>query len=176
LIFHQFGLQLVTSRATSADEREEPGGIRVDREQTTQHVLVIDDDASNVALYRAILEEEGYRVSAACSPVLEPQEITSAAPDLILLDLRLGTVTGGAELLVRLKADARTRGVPVLICSADHQQLTAMQDQRVDWDCGMLAKPFDLTDLLATIQACLAAGRRSATAAALAGPGAGAIK
>ena len=50
----------------------DPREISVGHERTGQHVLVIDDDASNVALYQAVLEEEGYRVSAAFSPILAP--------------------------------------------------------------------------------------------------------
>jgi len=128
----------------------------VERGSTPQHVLVIDDDQSHVALYRDVLAEDGYRVTAATSPVLEPQEITSVAPDLILLDLRFQNTNGGLALLQQLKASPLTRTIPVLVCSADHHQVAALQDQLVAWDCGILTKPFNIDELLAAIDACLA--------------------
>jgi two-component system OmpR family response regulator len=128
----------------------------VERRGTPQHVLVIDDDQSHVALYRDVLAEDGYRVTAVTSPDLEPREITSVAPDLILLDLRFQNTNGGIALLRQLKTTPRTQTIPVLVCSADHHQLAALQDQLVAWDCGILAKPFHLDELLAAIHACLA--------------------
>jgi CheY-like chemotaxis protein len=121
------------------------------------HVLVIDDDQSNIELFREILEDEQHQVSVATSPAMGPAEILALAPDLILLDLRFRETTGGFALLQRLKADSRCRRIPVLVCSGDHQQLSELHDQLVAWNCGMVAKPFDLTELLQAIQACLIA-------------------
>lgn len=128
----------------------------VKRRGTHPHVLVIDDDQSHVALYRDILTEDGYRVTAVMAPVLKPWEITNVAPDLILLDLRFQHANGGIALLRQLKATLRTRTIPVLVCSVDHHQLAALHDQLVAWDCGILRKPFRLDELLAAIHACLA--------------------
>jgi len=128
----------------------------VERCGTPQHVLVIDDDQSHVALYRDILAEDGFRVTAVTSPELELSEITIVAPDLILLDLRFQTTNGGILLLWQLKATPLTRTIPVLVCSADHHQITALHDQLVAWDCGILTKPFKIDELLAAINACLA--------------------
>jgi CheY-like chemotaxis protein len=123
---------------------------------TRRHVLVIEDDQGNVDLFRDVLEEEQYRVSVTASPDLEISDVLALAPDLLLLDLRFQDGMAGIALLQRLKADSRSRSIPVLVCSADHRQLNDLRDQLVAWDCGILAKPFDLADLLAMVQACLA--------------------
>src|SRR4051794_11428223 len=99
-----------------------------------KHVLVVDDDAAMVVLYRDVLEDEGYRVTLMDSPELGPTVLASLAPDLLLLDLRFSGDQSGMDLLRRLKADAATRTIPVLVCSADHYLLKALQNQLVAWD------------------------------------------
>jgi CheY-like chemotaxis protein len=154
--FHRFALQWcgATGRAFWA-----PGMLEdtaMERESTIEHLLVIDDDQSNLELYREIFEEEGFRVSVSTSPLFPPQDISDLNPDLILLDLRFGESTGGLDFLSRLKANLVTLSVPVLVCSADHQQLAAIHAQLVAWGCGILAKPFDLDELLAVVRSFLA--------------------
>jgi DNA-binding response OmpR family regulator len=118
-----------------------------------RHVLVIEDDQSHVALYRDILAEDGYRITAVSTPELEPREVTIVASDLILLDLRFDHSNGGFSLLRQLKTTPWTRKIPVLVCSADHHQLSALHDHLVAWDCGIFTKPFDIDELLAAIHA-----------------------
>jgi CheY-like chemotaxis protein len=121
-------------------------------------VLVIDDDRATVELYRAVLADEGYRVTTTASPDLEPAAVATLAPALLLLDLRFDGHAGrGVELIARLKADPATRTLPLLVCSADTLLLAELAAQLRVWDCGVLAKPFNLDDLLATVQACLGA-------------------
>jgi CheY-like chemotaxis protein len=121
----------------------------------SRHVLVVDDDAAMMVLYRDVLEDEGYRVTLMDSPDLGPTAVASLAPDLLLLDLRFEGDRTGMGLLQRLKTDAATQTIPVLVCSADHHLLEALQNQLGAWDCEMLTKPFDLDDLLTAIQTCL---------------------
>ncbi len=75
-------------------------------------------------------------------------------PALILLDMHLPDISG-AEVLARLRADPRTREIPVVIVSADAtrnqiQRLLAMGARKY------LTKPFDIGELLATIDELLA--------------------
>jgi CheY-like chemotaxis protein len=119
-------------------------------------VLVIDDDRPTVALYRDVLEDEGYRVLTAASPELTPAAVAARAPALLLLDLRFGGHGArGVDLIARLKADPATRTLPLLVCSADTVLLAALTAQLTAWDCATLAKPFNVDDLLAAVQDCL---------------------
>ena len=83
------------------------------------HLLVVDDDVDLQAFLRLILGRY-YEVSEA---VCGEQAITlalDAIPDLILLDLMLPDIDG-CEVCRRLKADSRTRSVPIiLIRSEEH--------------------------------------------------------
>src|SRR5689334_3459263 len=87
---------------------------------TATRVLVIDDDPPTVALYRDVLEDDGYRVVTAASPELTAAAVAALAPALVLLDLRFaGHAAHGLDLIARLKADPATRTLPLLVCSAD---------------------------------------------------------
>src|SRR5690348_5311952 len=80
-------------------------------------VLVIDDDRAIGELYRAILEDEGYRVRVHASPDLALAAVVELRPDLLVLDLRFGPDGRGADVVARLKGDPATRALPVLVCS-----------------------------------------------------------
>lgn len=138
---------------------------------TATRVLVIDDDPPTVALYRDVLEDDGYRVVTAASPELTPAAVAALAPALVLLDLRFGgSGARGVDLIARLKADPATRTRPLLVCSADTPLLAELSDQLTAWDCATLAKPFNVDDLLAAVQDCLAATRAPVQADAAAVP------
>jgi CheY-like chemotaxis protein len=70
-------------------------------------------------------------------------------PDLILLDLHLPGIQG-EKLLDRLKADARTRDIPVVVVSADATPARIKQ-LLASGAHAYLAKPLNIPDLLETV-------------------------
>ena len=123
-------------------------------------IMVVEDD---VVVGRALanaLEFAGYRVrvaatgSAACA--LQPRIL----PDLIILDLMLPDIDGLA-LTMTLKA---MTDAPIIICSARHGQVDRVLGLRLG-AADFVAKPFDLDDLQARIEAVVPGVRqRQATA------------
>ena len=109
-------------------------------------VLVIDDDEAIRTLLVELLASEGHRVDAA---VGEAALVLASErpPDLIFLDLMMPDLDGFA-VIQRLRADIRTRGVPVVIMSASHLLRQHQPELAVD---GILPKPFDLMDVLAWV-------------------------
>ncbi|MEN8447807.1 MAG: response regulator, partial [Cyanobacteria bacterium J06555_13] len=79
----------------------------------SMNILVVDDTPNNLRLLLKILSEQGYRVR----PVTEGGMAITAAqldpPDLILLDVKMPGMDG-YEVCRQLKADARTRDVPII--------------------------------------------------------------
>jgi CheY-like chemotaxis protein len=71
-------------------------------------------------------------------------------PDLILLDLHLGDMPG-RDVLARLRSEPGTRGIPVVIISADvaDAQLTQMLEAGA---CACLKKPLDLKKFLSVVR------------------------
>ena len=82
-------------------------------------ILVIDDEASNVALLERLLRREGYRdVVSTTDPLGVPDLYRRSKPDLVLLDLHMPLVDG-FELLEELHSHARDAYVPIVALTAD---------------------------------------------------------
>jgi two-component system chemotaxis response regulator CheY len=114
--------------------------------QNTAPILVVDDDPSILATVSEILEFEGYPVSTATNGAEALDEIERRAPSLILLDMRM-PVLDGWGLARRLGELGVT--LPIVV-------MTAAQDAR-RWAeeigaAGYVPKPFDLADLLDTVE------------------------
>lgn len=84
-------------------------------------ILCVDDEPSNRALLSRLLSRSGYRVIQA-SHVRGAIDAVhrETALSLILLDLNLPEVTG-FDALKMLKADPRTREIPVVVVSSTAQ-------------------------------------------------------
>lgn len=82
-------------------------------------ILYIEDNRSNLELVQRILARRpgvALLVATQGQPGLEMAR--TQAPDLILLDLHLPDMTG-EEVLRRLRETPQTRGIPVVVISAD---------------------------------------------------------
>ncbi|MFZ4616352.1 MAG: response regulator [Rectinemataceae bacterium] len=79
-------------------------------------ILVVDDQAGNLKLFVPMLGDD-FEVSIATSGEQALRRISAGPlPDLILLDTLMPGIDG-YEVCSRLKADARTSGIPVLFLS-----------------------------------------------------------
>jgi DNA-binding response OmpR family regulator len=107
-------------------------------------ILIIEDDRDILDMMAYILGDEGYEVIAAldCAPL---RDILLLAPDLVLLDNRLGAGEGG-DACKQLKADPLTASIPVVIISANMHIEALTATSGAD---GFLAKPFDIGELIA---------------------------
>jgi CheY-like chemotaxis protein len=117
------------------------------------HVLVVDDNASNRDLLTRRLIREGYRVTAAEGGPVALALTAAESFDLVLLDLMMPGMSG-FEVLCRLKADASTRHIPVIMISAlDELDSTVRCIEAGAED--YLPKPFNAVLLRARIGASL---------------------
>jgi len=76
-------------------------------------VLVVDDYEDAREMYAEYLQYSGFRVAEARTGVEAMEKAFELLPDLILMDLSL-PVMDGWEATRRLKADARTKAIPVV--------------------------------------------------------------
>jgi len=79
-------------------------------------VLLVEDDAALAQMYRVKLERDGYTVQVAGDGEEALTRLVNQLPDLIFLDVRLPRMDG-LTFLERLRADPRTKNVPVVIVS-----------------------------------------------------------
>jgi signal transduction histidine kinase len=113
-----------------------------DATRDREHLLLsVDDDPSMAHLLQKLLVGSGYHVVAAGSPSSAAEDARRLQPDGILLDL-LMQERAGEEVLTELKADATTRGIPVIVISVvDPAERPALAD-------ASLGKPIDKSALL----------------------------
>ena len=130
---------MISTESTTGNENETKGS-----------VLVVDDNPDNLRLLTAMLTDKGYKVRPAPSGSLALQSVRSTLPDLVLLDIKMPEMDG-YEVCRRLKADERTRDVPVLFISA----LSEVKDKIKGFSVGgvdYITKPFQHEVVLARVQ------------------------
>ena len=97
----------------------------LDRPDCPKRILLVEDDRNHRWVMRRVLDsafgeeitvEEVENGEKALERVSKPP-----APDLILLDLGLPGI-GGLEVLRRLRADPRTKGVPIVVLTSSQEQ------------------------------------------------------
>jgi CheY-like chemotaxis protein len=110
-------------------------------------ITVINDTPEFLELMDEILgREAGYEVAALHGNRVTIDEIAETEPDLMLVDLRLGGGNpSGWDIVLMARADDRVREVPMIVCSADVQQLQQREaEMSAIADVHLLAKPFNL--------------------------------
>lgn len=102
-------------------------------------VLIVDDVEDNREVYSQILEFEGFAVATAASGEECLEKVAHARPALILMDLGLPSMDGW-EVTRRLKADPRTRDIPIVVLTAhaERKALSGAVDAGAD---AVLTKP-----------------------------------
>ena len=106
-------------------------------------ILIVDDDVYIGDMLEELLEKEGYGTVRAYSGTEALMYLSSARPDLILLDLMLPGLTG--EQLLPLIKD-----IPVIVVSAK-AEVTDKVELLLGGACDYITKPFDTSELLARI-------------------------
>src|SRR5438270_9367621 len=113
-------------------------------------ILLVEDDPDTARSLTKALESSGYRVTAVDTGTEARSIIEHVQPDLILLDLMLPD-TDGLVLTTALKTLTRA---PIIICSARQEQVDRVLGLKLGAD-DFVAKPFDLDELEARVEAAL---------------------
>lgn len=129
----------------------------------TQLILIVDDEPELVRPLEFAFRREGFhtRVAHDGRTALE-QAAVLPRPDLVLLDLMLPDISG-TEVCRRLRADADTRDIPVIMVTARGEEI----DRVVGFEVGAddyVVKPFSSRELVLRARAVLR--RRSGSASA----------
>ena len=87
-----------------------------------QIVMIVDDDQMNRELLETVVKRAGYSVIHANTGAQALRMVAEQAPNLILLDVRLGEMSG-YDVCARIKSDPATRSIQIIILTAaDNEQ------------------------------------------------------
>ncbi|MCI0499500.1 MAG: response regulator transcription factor [Planctomycetales bacterium] len=116
-------------------------------------ILVVDDQRDLLELLSMALGQEGYAVRTAASGTEALSMIAAEKPDLILLDIILGDISG-IKLTTRLKNETSTAHIPIILLTAKDSETDIIVGLSVGAD-DYITKPFSTRVLLARIEAVL---------------------
>ena len=112
-------------------------------------ILVVDDERHIVRLVQVNLERAGYEVTTAYDGVEALEAVNVELPDMIILDVMMPRMDG-FEALKKLRADDKTKDIPVIMLTAKAQDADIFKG----WSSGVdsyLTKPFNPRELLAFV-------------------------
>jgi signal transduction histidine kinase len=112
-------------------------------------VLVVDDTPANLSVITAMLNHAEYDVRPAINGEVALRALANKLPDLVLLDINMPGISG-YEVCRRIKADARTRDIPVIFLSAADNLEDKMEAFRVG-GVDYVTKPFQVEEVLARV-------------------------
>ena len=115
-------------------------------------VLVVDDDPMIREFVRYALQEDGFNVREASNGAEALETLSTWRADVVLLDLMMPVIDGW-EFRRRQLEDPSLASIHVIVMSANRCLPSA---EAVLSPCAMLAKPFDLMDLLQRTAQCAA--------------------
>jgi twitching motility two-component system response regulator PilH len=126
-------------------------------------VLVVDDSPTICAVLGKMLGQEGYVVLKATDGASAIELARSAQPALIFLDVVMPGMNG-FSVLRKLRHDAATGAIPIVMISGNQQATEQFYLQRYGADDFMM-KPFDRDDVCQRISQLVSAGRLRARTA-----------
>ncbi len=124
-----------------------------------ESILIIEDEGDIRRLLRFNLEREGFTVLEASDGTEGLKTATSRLPDLVVLDIMLPGI-GGFDVCARLKRQASTAAIPVLILTARGEEVDRIIGLTLEAD-DYVVKPFSVRELVLRIRAILRRGRRT---------------
>ncbi|MEO8891551.1 MAG: response regulator [Coleofasciculaceae cyanobacterium] len=112
-------------------------------------LMVVDDTVANLRLLVNLLTENGYKVRAASNGKLAVSSVQLCAPDLILLDILMPGLNG-YEVCRQLKADVKTKDIPIIFMSAINDVFDKVQAFEVG-GIDYITKPFQVEEVLVRV-------------------------
>src|SRR5688500_4150328 len=126
----------------------QPYGVSPEPPPRPARIVVVDDSPPVIELMEAILGgEAAYDVVGLSGRDADFGRLVAEAPDLIIVDLRLGSAPwhDGWELVQQARSHPGLRAVPVLVCTADVMGVREHMARILASDAvERLAKPFDI--------------------------------
>ena len=113
-------------------------------------ILIVEDNEKNRRLERDILQFHGYQTVEADNAEDGIRLAQATPPALVLMDIQLPGMNG-IEALRHLRADPRTRAIPVIAVTASAMTHDRQKIMAAGFD-GYQAKPIEVTQFVAAVR------------------------
>jgi len=118
-----------------------------------KRLLLVEDSEDTRDTLAFVLRREGYAVETADNGRAALEQVRSAPPDLILLDMLLPVVDGW-QVLRQVQADQQLAGLPIVIVTGT---ILTREWAEQSGCAGFVGKPVDHGALLEEVRRCLSA-------------------
>jgi len=118
-----------------------------------KRIIIVEDEPDMAELLAMRLKREGYVVETVGDGSRALEMVHCSPPDLVLLDLMLPGMPG-TEVAAKLRNDARTTGVPIIMLTAKSEESDIVVGLHIGAD-DYITKPFSMSVLVARISAVL---------------------
>ena len=122
----------------------------MDDKKYSGSILIVDDNPENLIILSQMLMLAGYSVQTSLNGYDAIEKSANIHPDLILLDIKMPDLNG-FEVCKTLKADKKTRNIPVMFVTA----LGEIQDKIRGFEVGgvdFIIKPYNHSEILARVK------------------------
>lgn len=117
-------------------------------------VLIVDDEDYIRRILCFKLERAGLETYEASSAESAENVLEGHDVDLLLLDVGLATPTNGFDLAARLRTNARTRNLPIILLTARGFASDVLRGREIG-AAGYITKPFSTEEVVARVKAIL---------------------
>lgn len=113
-------------------------------------VLVVEDSVTQREMISSLLKNSGLTVAVAGDGVEALARLQNTIPDVVVLDIVMPRMNG-YEVCRRIKSDAKTKNIPVVMCSSKGEEFDRYWGLKQGADA-YIAKPFQPTELVGTVK------------------------
>ena len=128
-------------------------------------VMIVEDEPDIRDLLTFHLERDGFQVARASTGTEALRQVRLTPPDLVILDLLLPEIDG-LEVCRRLRADAATATLPIIMLTAKGDEVDRVVGLEIGAD-DYIVKPFSPKELIARVRAVLRRSRAPVASAPL---------
>lgn len=123
----------------------------------TGAIAVFDDDLRFLRMVERALQGHGLEMQPVTTPDLDDAVRVVAMSDAraALIDIYMYGESAGFDLIDRLRHNAETAGIPIIVTSGAYRDINKHRDFLREMNCAVLPKPFEVEQLLATVDSAI---------------------
>ena len=141
-------------KSVSAYEVKE---LEVNKSRKVRSVLVVDDSHTTRNIEKIILEQENYKVSAACDGIEALEKMKSCSFDLVVTDIKMPRMDG-FDLLHNMRHTESLKHIPVIVVSSVYEKDMETQVKKLGAQGYIVKSDFERENLIAKARELLADG------------------